>query len=741
MKINPIILVFIVFLSSIAQEKPVSKYSYTEAFAPNFYTHGATETRSASGQPTTDYWQNRANYDLVASLNEKENKITGSATITYINNSPDKLNFLWLFLDQNLFKKDSRGKALIPLTGSRNGDKSVNFDGGYTITSIKMIKNGKVVSDLKYEVIDTKMQVFLPQDMNPNGDSIQFKIDYSFVSPEYGSDRMGVLGTKNGKIFTIAQWYPRMCVYDDLHGWNTQPYLGASEFYLEYGDFDVKLNVPSTHIVTCSGALQNPTEVYTLEQQNRWQKASESNQTITIRGVDEVTNISSRPAGKSTLNWHFKIKNARDVAWASSSAFIIDAAKINLPSGKKCIAISAYPEESVGEDGYSRSTEYTKASIENYSKRWFEYPYPAAANVAGNEGGMEYPGIVFCSYESKKAALWGVTDHEFGHTWFPMIVGSNERLYGWMDEGFNTFINEISSQEFNNGEYKEPTTDRHKRAKELTGADLEPVMTTPDGMKEKNIGKLLYYKPAEGLHMLRDLVIGRERFDAAFKTYISRWAYKHPAPYDFFRTIENVTGEDLNWFWRSWFVNNWQLDQAISEVKYVKNDPKRGAILTIENLEKMPMPVDIEVKTKSGAVQNIKLPFEIWQRNTSWSFKVPTTEEIEKITIDPKNQLPDLNSSNNVWLSGKKEVAKDDSLDLAAYVGKFSSKLIPLKIEFKEDEDELVFKSTGNPDFPLESKGGHKFVFEPAGVEIQFNESKNAFELSVEGKKIEFTRD
>ena len=252
------------------------------------------------------------------------------------------------------------------------------------------------------------MQIQLPQELNANGASIKIKTEFSFISPIYGSDRTGVLETKNGKVFTIAQWYPRMCVYDDVRGWNTNPYLGAGEFYLEYGDFDISITAPSNHIVVCSGELQNPTEVYTVEQQKRWSQAKTSDKTVAIRSADEVANANSRPTGKATLTWKFKMKNSRDVSWASSAAFIIDAAKINLPSGKKSLAISAYPIESDGQEAWSRSTEYTKTSIENYSKRWFEYPYPAAVNVAGNEGGMEYPGIVFCEYTSKGAELWAL---------------------------------------------------------------------------------------------------------------------------------------------------------------------------------------------------------------------------------------------------------------------------------------------------------------------------------------------
>lgn len=317
-------------------------------------------------------------------------------------------------------------------------------------------------------------------------------------------------------------------------------------------------------------------------------------------------------------------------------SFILDAAKIALPDGKSSLAISAYPAESVGDNGWERSTEYVKASIEGYANRWYNYPYPVAVNVASNVGGMEYPAIVFCGYDAKGESLWGVTDHEFGHIWFPMIVGSNERLHGWMDEGFNTFINEISTNDFNNGEYARPAGNLNRRAAMMTNPLMEPVMTTPLGMTERNIGLLVYYKPAYALKMLRKYVIGEERFDRALRTYIEYWAYKHPTPDDFFRTIENVTGESLDWFWRGWIVNNWRLDQAIREVKYVDNDPGKGAIITIDNLEKMAMPVFMEVTTESGQTTRITIPVEVWQRNKSWDYVFPSSEKLVKVELIPK---------------------------------------------------------------------------------------------------------
>ncbi|HEY1062285.1 MAG TPA: M1 family metallopeptidase [Daejeonella sp.] len=634
------------------QSQVGGNYNYHDTFGPMFYTKNGDEYRSAGGQPGPKYWQNRADYKLAVRLNEQSNEISGTVIVTYTNNSPDKLPFIWMQLDQNLFKENSRGHAIIPPGGSRSGARGQKFDGGYKIKSVKIlsVEKGKTIEkNAEHFIEDTRMQVYLPNELSSGGGQLRLKIEYSFTSPDYGSDRMGILNTKNGKIFSVAQWYPRMCVYDDVSGWNTIPYIGPSEFYLEYGDYDISITVPASHIVVGSGELVNPQEVYTTEQQQRWKAAAQSDKTVIIRSAAEVTNPDSRPKGKQELTWNFKLKNARDAAWASSAAFIIDAARMNLPSGKKSMAISAYPVESDGNDAWARSTEYTKASNEFNSKKWLEFPYPAATNVASIAGGMEYPGIVFCSAKSKSGELWGVTDHEFGHTWFPMIVGSNERLYAWMDEGFNTFINTLASADFNSGEYRQGKADMHALGKVLTNPGFEPVMSSPDNMKENSIGLLAYYKPAIALSILREQILGPERFDRAFKTYIDRWAYKHPTPDDFFRTMENVSGENLNWFWRAWILNNWKLDQGVVDLKYVNNDFKQGALITIENLDKMAMPVILDIKTKSGKVNRLKLPVEVWERNARFTFNYPSTEEIVSIVSDPDKVFPDSNPANNIW--------------------------------------------------------------------------------------------
>lgn len=636
---------------------PATKYDYRDAFAPFFYSKNGSEYRSASGEPGPKYWQNRADYRLDVKLNETTNEIAGTEILTYTNNSPLKLNFIWMQLDQNLFKKDSRGSAIVPLNGSRNGGGGQEFDAGYKIKSVKILSgaNNEKVTPVEYLIEDTRMQIFLPKELASNGGNIKIQIEYSFISPQYGSDRMGIYNAKNGKVFTVAQWFPRVAVFDDIVGWNTIPYTGPGEFYLEYGDLDISITTGSNMIVVSSGELLNASEVYTAEQLKRWAAAAVSDKTVIIRSAQEVTDANSRPKNKAELKWHFKIKNARDAAWAASSSFIIDAAKINLPSGKKGLAISAYPLESDGDMAWGRSTEYVKSTIEYYSNKWYEYPYPAATAVAGTPGGMEYPGIVFCGARARQGGLWGVNDHEFGHTWFPMIVGSNERLYGWMDEGFNTFINSLSAANFNNGEYKSKVPqDKNRIGAMYTAPGLEPMLTYVDNYKERNNGTLSYSKPGEGLTLLRDVILGEDRFDRALRAYINRWAFKHPTPDDFFHTIENVAGESLQWFWRGWFVNNWRLDVAVRSVKY--NDSTnfaKGAIITLDNLEKMAMPVILEVKTVSGKTDRIKLPVEIWQRNVAWSFSYPCTEEIESVSYDPDKVLPDYNPSNNTWKRNK----------------------------------------------------------------------------------------
>lgn len=624
-------------------------YNNLEAFDGNFYVRQGDQYRSASGAPGVAYWQNQANYKLSARLVESESRIIGTEELTYINNSPDELRFLWMQLDQNLFKGNSRGAGTIPAAGSRSGTKGQVFNAGFHISNIYTFDSiGRKIA-LEHLISDTRMQVFLPYVLKGRGDSVRIGIDYSYIIPNYGSDRTGILETKQGKVFAVAQWYPRMCVYDDVSGWNTTPYLGLSEFYLEYGNFEVSITVPAEHIVMCSGELLNANEVYTAEQNRRWTQARQSDQTVMIRRKAEVASKGSRPQGDAELTWRFSMQNSRDIAWASSEGFIVDAARIELPGGGSSLAISAYTAESEDSNGWSRSTEFVKGSVEHYSRWLTPYPYPAAVSVATDLAGMEYPGLVFCNYKDFSGMLWGVTDHEFGHTWFPMIVGSNERLHGWMDEGLNTFINYSSSAAFKGGEFKEERVDMHKWGRIFADNSLEPVMTYHDNVREANIAMVLYLKPALGLRLLQEQILGPDRFNRAFKAYVERWKFKHPQPEDFFRTIENVAGEDLNWFWRGWFRNNWKMDQAVENVVMVEKEGMYELTISIKNLEKLPMPVIVQVTDKKGQKHRRSFPVDVWRRNKVWTFKMSVEEEPRSIELDPDHVLPDCNPNNDIW--------------------------------------------------------------------------------------------
>ncbi|RYY85610.1 MAG: M1 family peptidase [Chitinophagaceae bacterium] len=622
-----------------------SSYDHHATFSPHFYPYPGNEVRSASGAPGPKYWQNRADYTIDATLDTLRHAISGNVAITYTNNSPDPLTFLWLQLDQNIYQQGSRASATTTQAGGRWANPA--FTSGDSVISVRLEMNGQQAQP-QFTITDTRMQVFLPQPL-ASGSKLTLTLSYNFLVPERGTDRMGRLRTRNGWLYAIAQWFPRMAVYDDISGWNTQPYLGAGEFYLEYGNILYSITAPSNLLIAGSGTLLNENEVLTAEQQSRLTKARTSDKTVIIRSEKEVTKKDSRPAG-GPLTWRFRIENTRDAAWTASRAFVWDAARIKLPSGKTALAQSMYPVESIKKDGWQRSTEFTKASIEYYSKQWFEYPYPVATNVASNVAGMEYPGIVFCSANDSGGDLWGVTDHEFGHTWFPMIVGSNERKYAWMDEGFNTFINEGSTRAFNNGEFVASQVGAGDEMNTYIFSEhMDPLWTAPDVVQQSNLGITAYFKPGMMLTALREQVLGPERFDRAFRTYIDRWAFKHPTPWDFFHTMENVSGEDLSWFWRGWVFGNAQLDQVVTGVKYNNNDPKKGAAVQIENRGAMAMPVTALVKESNGQTHRIQLPVEIWQRGGRWTFTVPSTSAIAEVTLDPDKKLPDVDRKNNTF--------------------------------------------------------------------------------------------
>lgn len=619
------------------------------AFAP-FETGGSTQYRSASGAPGPQYWQNRVDYAIDARLHPQDHSVSASVTIEYTNNSPQELDLLWVQLDQNLFDRDSWGAKLTPYTGARFGNRS--FDGGYTIDKVSITHNGETYEP-EMQIVDTNTKLELREPLDAEGGTASITFAYSFKIPDNGSDRMGKLKTKNGWIYELAQWYPRMATFDDVKGWNVMPYLGAGEFYLEYGTFNYSITAPADFVVVASGALQNPEKVLTEEQLQRWEQAHNSDERVYIINKDEVGSEASRPDADS-LTWKYHMENSRDVAWAASKAFVWDAARLNLGEESRSLAQSVYPLEVAADSAWGRSTEYVKASIEHYSDKWYTFPYSNAINVAGIVGGMEYPGIVFCSWQAKGSSLWGVTDHEFGHIWFPMIVGSNEREYAWMDEGFNTFINGYSTENFNRGEYESNRTSARLITGWMSGDSAEPIMREPDQIQSQNLGAAAYYKPALGLRMLRESIVGPELFDKAFRAYIERWKYKHPTPDDFFNTMEDVTGHELDWFWRGWFEKTWTLDQAVDSVNYIEDDPANGSLISISSKNKLVMPVYVKITQANGITEMIKLPVQVWNRGNTWTINYDSNSEITKVAIDPDERFPDVNPGNNVWKADAK---------------------------------------------------------------------------------------
>jgi len=626
---------FVVSLS--AQSTPVKRSA--NLFSPLAIPNVQTPYRTQSGEPASTYWQNRADYKIAVSLDAVKHVVSGTVVITYTNNSPDNLDYVWLQLDENKFKPDSRGAAILGAVGGRFAG---NLDGGYNLSAVK-VNN----TEAKYVITDTRMQIRLDKAIPAKGGKITIAITYNFKLPKYGADRMGRIKQEQGWVYEVAQWYPRMAVYDDVKGWNNEPYLGSGEFYLEYGDIDYTIDVPYDFIVVGSGELVNIDEVYPKKIVRRYHKAQKSDKTVMIINPDEVGNTHlTRPVKSGRLTWHYKINQTRDAAWAASKAFILDGAKINLPKGKTAMALSAYTKESATDDSWNKSTEYVKQSIEYNSKMWFPYTYPVATNVAGIVGGMEYPGLVFCRWRAKKGSLWSVTDHEFGHNWFPMVVGSNERLYPWMDEGFNTFINHYSALAY--GQYPAKLRDRLGFVGRLTDIKREPSSTPPDVAQTYNLGMVAYRKPALGLFMLRESVLGPDRFDYAFRHYIAKWAFKHPRPIDFFNAMENASGEDLQWFWKTWFYGIGNIDQAVTGLKYVKGNPKKGSLISLENVGAVPMPVNIALTDADGKVYTFHVPVAVWMRGNKIVYKAQTSTKIVKVTVDPKALYPDVDLSNNV---------------------------------------------------------------------------------------------
>ena len=536
------------------------------------------EYRTAGGAPGHNYYQQKADYKIAITIDDATQMLTGDETITYTNNSPDKLEYLWLQLDQNIYdlQSDTKIIEIEKMEDFKNiGDvkkKFFHYDGGFKIESITTTSGQK----MSFSINKTMLRINLSKPLLPNS-SISFKVKWWYNI----NDRMAVGGRSGYEYFekdknylyTIAQFFPRMCVYNDVEGWQNKQFLGRGEFALPFGDYDVSITVPSDHIVGATGELQNGNSVLTAEQRKRFEKAKLADSPIMIVTQDEAeTKEKSKEKGLKT--WNFKATNVRDFAFASSRKFIWDAQAVKV-GGKTVLAMSYYPKE--GNPLWEKySTKLVAHTIKTYSKYTVDYPYPVAISVHSKWIGMEYPMICFNggrpeedgTYSADtKYGMWGVIIHEVGHNFFPMIINSDERQWTWMDEGLNTFVQYLTEQEWERA-YPSRRGPAYMIADYMRGEKqfISPIMTNSESIFQ--FGNNAYGKPATALNILRETIMGRELFDYAFKMYCERWKFKHPTPADFFRTMEDASAVDLDWFWRGWFYSTDNVDVSLDNVKW-----------------------------------------------------------------------------------------------------------------------------------------------------------------------------
>jgi hypothetical protein len=574
---NTLILLILCVISINNNSFSQQKFAQIENLIPT-----PNEYRNAAGAPGHNYYQQQADYKMELVLEDNNQILRGIETITYTNNSPDALSYLWLQLDQNLFSKSSDTKLItvekmedfLSIEGeelNRIERKLFDYDGGFKIEEVKAT-NGE---DLSYAINKTMLRIDLKQALKTK-ESISFRIKWWYNI----NDRMAVGGRsgyeyfekEDNYIYTIAQFFPRMCVYDDVSGWQNKQFLGRGEFTLPFGDYDVSLTVPGDHIVAATGTLQNESSVLTATQRKRLQKARKANAPEFIVTQEEAEKAEKNKL-KSLKTWRFKATNVRDFAFASSRKFIWDAQNTSV-GDKNVLCMSFYPKE--GNPLWERySTKLVAHTVDTYSKFTVDYPYPVAISVHSKSIGMEYPMICFNGgrpesdgtyTERTKYGMWGVIIHEVGHNFFPMIINSDERQWTWMDEGLNTFVQYLTEQEWERG-YPSRRGPAYKIADYMRGdkSNISPIMTNSESIRQ--FGNNAYGKPATALNILRETIMGRELFDYAFKTYCERWKFKHPTPADFFRTMEDASAVDLDWFWRGWFFSTDHVDIALSNVK------------------------------------------------------------------------------------------------------------------------------------------------------------------------------
>ena len=685
--------------------------------------------RTASGAPGHEYWQQKADYKMDITLNDENQSITGSETITYYNNSPDALEYLWVQLDQNVRAQDS-DTPLIGRSAMRDTLSAVSvfsltgddgYDGGFKIKSVK--SNG---AGMNYTINKTMMRIDLDKPLK-SGENISFSIDWNYNinnrMTDGGRSGLEYFEEEGNYLYTIAQFFPRMAVYIDNEGWQNKQFLGRGEFALTFGDYEVNLTVPSDFVVGATGTLQNAKEVLTKAQLNRFEKAKKSYDKPVIIVTEEEARENEKSKASGTKTWKYTANNVRDYGFCASRKFIWDAMAVKLSEGNEPLAMSYYPKE--GNPLWEDFSTYAVAqTLETYSKFTTEYPYPVAISVHTASIGMEYPMICF-NYgrpdadgtytDRKKHGMISVIIHEVGHNFFPMIINSDERQWTWMDEGLNTFVQYLTEQEFaeNYLDYDYPS--RRGPAANIVPymsgerGLVRPIMTNSEQIRQ--FGNNAYAKPATALNLLRTTVMGPELFDKAFKTYSERWAFKHPTPADLFRTLEDASAVDLDWFWRGWFYGTDYVDVDLADVKWYQmqteengletrnikgsgqsiegdgdgnkdfgatpqpfvfqefnasygefdqsfdNDAVKKAAegkhfyeLTLRNQGGLVTPVIIEWIYADGTKERQKIPAEIWKINEKEVKKVfVKNKEVSQIIIDPDKMTADAYINNNVF--------------------------------------------------------------------------------------------
>ena len=610
----------------------------TSVFAPLDVYPQPNQFRAGSGAPGRAYWQNRADYTLSATLDTATKTLRGTMRLRYRNNSPDTLRYVWMQTEQNAFRGNSLNSYYYP-AGSRFGARG--FEGGDVIEHFNQVIASRAVP-LQTRVQETETKVMLAEPLVPGG-TATFDVAWHFLIPEHGADRMG----RDGALYEIAQWYPRINVYDDVRGWNTEPYLGQGEFYEDYGSYDMSVTLPAGYIVAGTGMLTNAGEVLTPAQITRLAQARTSATPVHIVTQAELRSGAARPRATGMMTWRFHADNVRDAVWAASPEYIWDAS-----GWKGKLAMAYYRPSAV--DPWADAADQARMSIIEYSERWFEYPWPQISAVEGPISGMEYPMVAMEAHSDDKYDLYNVVTHEIGHMWFPMIVGSNERVHMWQDEGFNTFINTFAEARRypEKGDQMARALAERQQVEQLMARNFDiTVEQMPDRIEPRLLGVAAYVKPSVGLQLLRQEILGPEVFDDAFRTYIQRWAFRHPTPADFYRTMEDASGRRLDWFFREWFVTNARFDQAVDSVAARQNGSVQEVSVAFANRARGVLPLRARFTFSDGSARDFVYPAEVWATNArryvrTYQFEGKT---LARIDIDPDKRLVDFDRANNTW--------------------------------------------------------------------------------------------